>query len=53
MDEGVLIRSTLLKTLTKVELYGHNDDNNRNIKDPIIIASWETSDEMFNLGCCE
>ena len=32
--------SILLKTWTKVELSGQNDDNNRNIKDSMTIASY-------------
>ena len=36
-----------LKTLTKVEFSGKNDDNNRNIKDSMTIASREISDGTF------
>ena len=34
----------MLKTFTKVKFSGQNNDNNRNIKDSMTIASWEISD---------
>ena len=41
-----------MKTLTKVGFSGQNDDNNRNTKDSMTIASWEILDGTFlNLGC--
>ena len=52
VDKDVKIRLIALKTWTKVEFSGQNDDNNRKIKDSITIASWEISDGMFlNLKC--
>ena len=52
VDGNVKTRPILLKTWTKVEFSGQNDDNNRNIKDSLTIASWEISDRMFlNLIC--
>ena len=40
------------KTLTKIEFPGQYDDNNRNTKDSMTIASWGISDGTFlNLGC--
>ena len=52
VDRNVKIRPILLKTWTKVEFSGQNDDNNRNIKDSMTIASWENSDGIFlNLRC--
>ena len=51
-DKNVKIRPILLKTWTKVEFSGPNDDNDRNIKDSVTIASWEISEGMFlNLRC--
>ena len=52
VDTNVKTRPILLKTWTKVEFSGQNDDNNRNMKDSMTIASWEISDGMFlNLRC--
>ena len=39
VDRNVKIRPILLKTWTKVDFSGHNDENNRNIKDSMTIAS--------------
>ena len=47
MDRSVEIRPIVLKTLTKVEFFGQNDDNNRNTKDSLTIASWEISEGHF------
>ena len=41
MDRNVYIKPILLKTWTKVEFPGQNDDINRNIKSSIAIALWE------------
>ena len=38
VDKNVKIRPILLKTWTKVEFSGQNDDNNINIKDSMTIA---------------
>ena len=38
MDKNVYIRPIFLKTLTKIEFSGQNDDNNRIIKDFMTIA---------------
>ena len=52
MDTYVKIKPILLKTLTKVEFVGQNDENNRNMKNSIAIASWEIPDgTVLNLGC--
>ena len=52
VDKDVKIRPISLKTWTKVDISGQNDDNNRKIKDSKTIASWEISDGMFlNLKC--
>ena len=52
VDKNVKTRPIRLKTWTKVEFSGQNDDNNRNIKDSMTIASWEISEGMFlNLRC--
>ena len=52
VDRNVKIRPILLKTWTKVEFSGQNDDIYRNIKDSMTVASWEVSDGMFlNLRC--
>ena len=45
VDRNVKIRSILLKAWTKVDISGQNDDNNRNIKDSMTIASWEISEQ--------
>ena len=44
VDRNVKIRPILLKTWTKEEFSGQNDDNKRNIKDSMTVASWEISD---------
>ena len=46
MYKTVQIRPIVLKTWTQVEFSGQNDANNRNIRDSMIIALWEISDEM-------
>ena len=52
VDKDVKIRPISLKTWTKVEFSGRNDDSNRKIKDSMTIASWEISNGMFlNLKC--
>ena len=52
VEENVKIRAIILKTWTKVEFSGQNDNNNRNIKGSMTIASWEISDVMFlNFRC--
>ena len=54
VDKNVKTRPIQLKTWTKVEFSGQNDDNDRNIKDSMTIASWDTSEGMFlNLRCRE
>ena len=51
-DQNAYIRPIFMKTLTKGEFSGENDDSNRNIKDSMTIALWEISNGMFlNLGC--
>ena len=47
MDKTVQIRPILLKTWTQVDFSGHDDDNNRNIRNSMTITLWEISDEMF------
>ena len=52
MDKNAKIKPILLKTWTKVEFSGQNDDNDRNLKNSKTIALWEISDGMFlSLGC--
>ena len=54
MDTNVLIRPILLQIWTKVEFSGQNEDDNRNIKYSIAIASWEIPDGTFlnlAIGC--
>ena len=41
MEENMKSRLILFKTSTKEELYGENDEINRNIENLITIALWE------------
>ena len=41
MEEHIKNRLLLLKTFTKVEFYGENNEINRNIENLMTIALWE------------
>ena len=43
IDKNAYMKPILLQIWTKVQFSGQNDDNNRNIKNSITIASWDIS----------